>query len=680
MRSNNNPGNQQKVLEILRKNIVRQALLAGFLILLTVVLLFAVTTAWYTNVAQTSGLMFEVAAWGFTGDIWVAENPIVAGPGDEGGVYLTLNNDSENVVDVSVYADKTALGQEMRKRLFFYVETSDVINGETVEKVYLTNGSGYDYTVIGKGNLTLTENYHNDAQIKWEWVYDVLGYYVLGSLDTEYGFTSMLDDNGAAGVRAILDPTSTVTIEEYLRPVEYDYDPAVTTFTETVIGDRTVKMVETIDGTTTVGDFIAQITAHDGYPGVQGIADGVSTPCTPEGYYPVMIDETGYGVWLYLCNYSEIEAATIFDTQQGETAAKGNAEQHKVVLNITAQKSDLEMTTVGLPAQLSEELEKEGLSVVQLSSDMTIDTLSIPEGKDIVLDLNGKTLTYDSSSGDPMMELGAGSSLTVYNGKIAGSGAADSVAFNTTGAEMTFSGVTVTGIETFVNVVDSAGIGTDSRIRIVDSTVDASDCAVFLKGNGDSSSNLTELVVENSVLKGGYIGIIGNGNDENSGTDITIVNSTVTGYWASVYHPQKDSYLTIVGSTLEGYTGIVLKGGYTTISTSKIKGTGAYNAPAYSASGFADTGDGVYVEANYEWITDVQIYDSTVTSDYADAVRKFEFSAPNASITIHSGTFDSDISAFVAETSSYTVNSDVNWKVTVNSAATQTDSSEQTTE
>lgn len=664
MSNNQNPGSKHEVLQILRKNIVRQALLAGFLILLTVVLLFAVTTAWYTNVAQTSGLMFEVAAWGFDGDIWVADNPIIAGPGDKGGVYLTLENDSENVVDVSVYADRSSLGPEISKRLYFYVESSDVINGETVEKVYLTNGNGYEYTVIGKGNLTLTENYHNDAQIKWEWVYDVLGYYVIGQLNTNVEYVSLLDANGP---EAIMDQSADVKIEEYLRPIEYDYDSAKTTFREVAIGDRNVKLVDTIDGTTTVDEFVAQITAHDGYPEIQGAA----TPRTPEGFYPVSVNEQGYGVWLYLCNYSEIEAATAFDTLQGETAAKGNAAQHKVVLNISAQKSDLETTTVNIPAQLSAELEKDGLSVVQLSADMSIDTLAIPDGKDIVLDLNGKKLTYTNTNGEPMMDLGEGSSLTVYNGTIEGPGVTDSVAFHTNGAEMTFTNVTATGIDTFVNVDDSTGIGVDSRVRIVKSNITASDMAVFLKGNGTMSSNRTELVLEDSVVYGDYMGIVGSGNDPCAGTDITIINSQVKGRWASIYHPQQESYLNVVGSKLEGYTGIVLKGGYTTLTRCKILGTGVANEPAYSGSGFADTGDGVYLEANYTWVTDVQIYDCTVSSDYAQAVRKFMDREPNASITIHSGKFNSDVSSYVAPTSSIGTNSDVEWVVTVLPTETQ---------
>ena len=662
MRNLHNPGSKKDVLQILRKNIVRQALLAGFLILLTVVLLFAVTTAWYTNVAQTSGLMFEVAAWGFSGDIWVAENPIIAGPGDDGGVYLTLENDSDNVVDVSIYADKTALGNDMQKRLYFYVETSDVINGETVDKVYLTNGSGYEYTVIGNGELTLTENYHNDAQIRWEWVYDVLGYYVKGNFKTDASFQSLYTEPAV-----VLDPSSTVLVEEYLGPIEYAYDPAKTTFENVTLGDRTVGMLKTIDGTKTVAEFLSEITAHDGYQQILG----ATTPHTPDGFYPVAVDEKGNGVWLYLCNYSEIEAATIFDTQQGMNAAQGDVQRHKVTLNITAQKSDMETTIVNLPAQLSDELQKDGLSVIQLSSDMTIGGLNVPEGKDIVLDLNGKTLTYSGQNEEPMINMGAGSSLTVYNGTIEGDGSANITAFKSTGAEMTFTNVTASGVKNFVRVEDNTGIGADSRVRIVGSNIRASQSAVTLLGNGVASDNLTELVVENSVLHGDYMGIYGNGNDDSCGTDITIINSTVSGMWTSIYHPQRDSYLTVVGSELTGYTGLVVKGGYATVRNSEIYGTGTYNAPAYSASGFTDTGDGVYVEANYTWLTDVQIYDSTVGSEYADAVRKYELDAPNASITIHSGTFDSDVEAYVAQTSEWYIDENVQWVVKVLPPATQ---------
>ena len=52
---------------------------------------------------------------------------------------------------------------------------------------------------MGGGSLSLTQTSHNDAKLKWEWVYDVVGYYLLGTVS-----------NGTAAV------------EEYLRPVVYD--------------------------------------------------------------------------------------------------------------------------------------------------------------------------------------------------------------------------------------------------------------------------------------------------------------------------------------------------------------------------------------------------------------------------------------------------------------------------
>ena len=316
--------------------------------------------------------------------------------------------------------------------------------------------------------------------------------------------------------------------------------------------------------------------------------------------------------------------------------------------------------------------------MIQLSSDMTINTLSIPEGKDIVLDLNGKVLNYANTTGEPMIDMGAGSSLTVYNGTVRGDGTAGAVAFNTTGAEMSFTNVAASGFERFVNVEDHKGVGVDSRIRIVGSNITASESVVYMLGNGEMSGNLSELVIEKSVLHGDYMGIIGNGNNPNYGTDITVIDSTITGYWTSIYHPQKDSYLTVVNSKLEGWTGIVLKGGYTTITGSQIKGTGAHSVPNYSGSGFADTGDGVYLEANYAWITDVQLYDCEVSSSFGDAVRKYKIEEPHATLVVHSGTYDSDVSSYVPATSSYAVATNEHnmssWVVTVTPVAAEEES------
>jgi len=666
--NNQNSRSKFEVLKLLRKSIYKQAILALLLIMLTVVLLFAMTSAWYTNVVQTSGLMFEVAQWGFSGEITVPENAIVAGPGDDGGVYMTLQNDSDAVVDVSVYVNRSKLGEEMRKRLFFYVETSDVINEESVERIYLSNGAGYDYTVVGQGNLTLTESYHNDAPIKWEWVYDMLGYYVTGTLKTTAGYTS-LDGN------VELFKTGTVEVEEYLRPVEYPYDEAKTTFEMKEVTDeegntsRIPGYVETIDGTTTAGDFLLGVTSHDGYPGTVS----ASTVRTSDGFYPVTVDaNTGYGVWLYLCDYAQIQAGIIFDTQQGENAAKGEAALHEVTLNVTAQKSDLKTTVIDSQAELIHAMSADGISVIQLAADVTLDSLTVPAGKDVVLDLNENVLHYSPTDGaEPMMTLQEGSSLTLLDGSIVCDNP-DVTVFDITGADLTLSQVSVSDVRRAVQFADSAGNGTDSKVRLLGSTIRATDCAVYMVGNGTLSSNPTQLVIENSTIDAGYMGVVCNGNPTNPGnwgTDITIIDSTIHGHWTAVYHPQQESTMTIIGSELTGYNGIVLKGGTTTIRNCTITGTGAPPVSmGYSESGYTDTGDGVYLEANYDWDTLVEIYDSNVAATGGGvAVRKYEMDVKHANIIVYSGQFSHDVQSYLDDGSVQTGqdSAEYPWLVTV---------------
>ena len=654
MENSQNSRSKFEILKLLRKSIYRQAILAILLILLTVVLLFAISTAWYTNVAQTSGLMFEVAKWGFEGEIQVPETAILAGPGDEGSVYMELENASDSVVDVSVYVDKRDLGDRMKERLFFYVETSDYINDESVDRIYLTQGSGYDYTVVGKGNLTLDEDYHNDAQIKWEWVYDMLGYYVTGTLETTQAYTTLADN-------VPVFESGTVDVEEILRPIEYDYDEAKTTFEMEAVTDedgttrQIPTFVETIDGTTTVGDFLEKITGKDGYPGT---VDS-ETVRTSDGFYPVSVDaQTGYGVWAYLCTYSEIEAGILFDTQQGETAAKGETESHKVTLNITAQKSDMTTTVVDTQAEFAAALTQSGTSVIQLASDLTLNPVDIPAGKDIVLDLNKHTLNYpDTGTYDAMMDLGEGSSVTILNGSIVGEDnmlrQENAKGFNVTGAELTLSGVTTSGIGRLINVKDSSGTGTDSKIRLLNCNVNAAESAVYMIGNGVASDNLSQLVVEGTTITTDYVGILCNGNPSNPGnwgTDIMIIDSTITGAWGGVYHPQQESTMTIYNSTIEGYTGLALKGGYIKVLDSTVIGTGEPPVQmSASESGWTDTGDGVYVEANYEWNTTVEIYNSTVSATGGGfAVRKYEADATNATILVYSGEYSNDVTSYLA--------------------------------
>ena len=284
--------------EMVRKRMYRQAALTVMTIILTVVMLFAMTSAWYTNVVQTGGLTFEAESWGFEGKITVANEAVIASPGDDGIVDLTVENDNDSVSTVSVNVYKSEMTEEMQKRLYFYVDTRMNRNGETMERVYLNRFEGYTYNMFNNSQLTLTKEFSNGPVIKWEWVYDVLGYYVIGK-----PYEVIITDNGGIENE---DGTATQTenqtviqkmdIREYLRPIIYDFDEATTVINTE--GESITVELETIDGVLTPEEFLAELSKTDGYEGVIDTSKGP----TCNNYYPVEVDAEGYGVYAYLCN------------------------------------------------------------------------------------------------------------------------------------------------------------------------------------------------------------------------------------------------------------------------------------------------------------------------------------------------------------------------------------------
>jgi hypothetical protein len=248
---------QNKVLQTLRKKVVVQAIIAFQTIVITVALIFGMSTAWYTNVLQSGGLQFEAEAWGFTGKVMVSSESIKAGPGDSDMIGLTVTNMGEQAVDIALNVSKNQMPGEMQKRLFFYVDAQQNRAGEAMERVYINTRDSFTYSVLGYGELIVTPQRANDASLKWHWVYDMLGYYFLGTVSQD-----------GTGVNA--------DVSDYLRPVEYDLDKAV--FKDGVL--------ESVDGKT-VEDVIAELSATDGYEGQLVPVEDLP------GYYQVDVDENG---------------------------------------------------------------------------------------------------------------------------------------------------------------------------------------------------------------------------------------------------------------------------------------------------------------------------------------------------------------------------------------------------
>ena len=141
------------------------------------------------------------------------------------------------------------------------------------------------------------------------------------------------------------------------------------------------------------------------------------------------------------------------------------------------------------------------------------------------------------------------------------------------------------------------------------------------------------------------------------GTDIQIINSTVRSTakedgGPGIYHPQRDSTLTVYNSTVEGYTGIAIKGGYLEVISSEIIGNGdKLETPVGDNSGSADPGDAIYIENNYEKNSisvvireeensgTAELKATRIESKNDHAVRIFDETRKNVKITIYGGTF-----------------------------------------
>lgn len=592
----------------------KQALFALAALATLGVLLYSLTTAWYTNVAETTELVFETESWGFEGQVKALDTGLLLAPGQSACAALSVTNDGEQINQITVTVDKSAMPEELQKRIYFYVPAAAKESDKTADRVYLSTYGGYSYRVMPKSTLLLTADSAADAPVRCEWVYDVLGYYVYGTLDTKGQLIT-----GREGVEAPV----------YIRPVEYDYDKAI-------FQDDKLLTV----GEVKVDDFVKELLAADGYKdaGKTKVGD----------YYAVNTTGTSgteqTGLWLYLCTQPEIKAATVLDTRIGtyrylleQKDEQGNAiplteeqEYKDVAALLDGAKATIQIAGQNLRTSIADVTEVKSLTAalkqgesVRLAGDMTLEeAVTIPADKDVIIDLNGKQLTT-AVVGQPVLESAPGSSITVLNGTIDG-GSRDT-AVQLVGSSAAFSGVTIQGRLLIEDNNKSNEDGTVSVVRLSNctlKTVGDEQVGVHVFGNGAASSSRTVLLVEDCTIESTFAGILGNGSDDCYGTDIQVLNSTVKGAYAGIYQPQRGSRLLVQNSTVEGMTGIAVKGGTVTIQNCIVNGTAekgflpTEDQVKASRNGWLDTGAGVYVEANYDWADEITltITDSTIST------------------------------------------------------------------
>ena len=610
-----------------KKGSVHKSLLAGVALLLTLIMLFAITAAWYSNVIQTTGLIFDVSPWGLDSSVDIREYLTEAAPGTSGVIDLSVQNSSDSLVSVTLNVNKGDLYNEiadMRKRLYFYVDDMVYHNGEYADRVYMNSAESYSYTVLSRQQLVLGTN-GNGAPLSWEWVYDVLGYYFYGTVDG----------------------TSNAQIREYLRPVVYDFDAA--TFKN--------GLLQTVDGSTTVAQYLAHISEYDGYEGTIHAAAAV-TDASGKVYYPVTVDaETGEGVWVYCCNLNEIEYENAMDTRLGNTEPV-DSRRFKTYLHVLAQQKQVAITQVSSAQQLSAALSDPQCDMVQLSANLALsDTITVGGFSEKILDMNGYTITAGAASAAIKVEEGA--TFTVMNGEMVGPGTSGAYGIMVEGGDVTMSEVVVRDMDQAVRISDFTASRNDSRVTITHCELHGTSTGILIRGNGPVSAADSCLVIEDSTIVGGYYALTGNGTVDargSYGTNIMIRNSTMRGDLSAIYHPQRDSKMTIEGSILEGQTAVAVKGGTIEIIDSTITAIALPGAtiepPTLTNSGFAATGSAVYLETNYNYPSTVTIRgNSVLTTDNvgAQTVLLHEATNPLYKVTITGGRYDADVSAFVAE-------------------------------
>lgn len=593
----------------------KQALFALAALATLGVLLYSLTTAWYTNVAETTELVFETESWGFEGQVKALDTGLLLAPGQSACAALSVTNDGEQINQITVTVDKSAMPEELQKRIYFYVPAAAKESDKTADRVYLSTYGGYSYRVMPKSTLLLTADSAADAPVRCEWVYDVLGYYVYGTLDTKGQLIT-----GREGVEAPV----------YIRPVEYDYDKAI-------FQDDKLLTV----GEDNVEEFVKALLAADGYK-------NADTTTKVGDYYAVNTTGTSgteqTGLWLYLCTQTEIDAATELDTcigtyrylleqkdEQGNAIPLTEEQEYKdVAALLDGAKATIQIAGQNLRTSIADVTAAESLTAalkrgesVRLAGDMTLEeAVTIPADKDVIIDLNGKQLTT-AVVGQPVLESAPGSSITVLNGTIDG-GSRDT-AVQLVGSSAAFSGVTIQGRLLIDDKNESNENGTVSVVRLSNctlKTVGDEQVGVHVFGNGAASSSRTVLLVEDCTIESTFAGILGNGSDDCYGTDIQVLNSTVKGKYAGIYQPQRGSRLLVQNSTVEGMTGIAVKGGTVTIRNCIVNGTAengfvpTEEQVKASRNGWLDTGAGVYVEANYDWADEITltITDSTITT------------------------------------------------------------------
>lgn len=213
----------------------------------------------------------------------------------------------------------------------------------------------------------------------------------------------------------------------------------------------------------------------------------------------------------------------------------------------------------------------------KLTKDISISSSKVIN-KDLILDLNGYSITADASLNlkSGLITLNRGSKLTINDYK------------------------------------DTGKISTGSSGNVW--------AGIQLLNNNDANTEgIAELILNGGTIEGYYYGITGNGKLHN--TKITINNGTVKGLnesdSAGIYQPQIGE-LVINNGTISGGTGVEIRSGNLTVNNGTIKGVAPNFIKMVNGSGTTTNGVGIAIaqHTTKNPIT-VNINDGNISGEYA---------------------------------------------------------------
>jgi len=256
-----------------------------------------------------------------------------------------------------------------------------------------------------------------------------------------------------------------------------------------------------------------------------------------------------------------------------------------------------------------------------LSDDIVLST-GLEIAKDVVLDLNGHTITPATTfSGDSLI-------IVLHGGKL--------------------------------TVKDSVGTGKIST---------GMNEAVFVgikmtKAGGDDTKKAT-LVVNSGTIEGYSFGISGNGNPGRGNTEVVINGGVVKGLddsSAGIFNPQIGA-VEVNGGTVTGATGIEMRSGNLTVNGGLIEGTGETRSVTPTGNGLTTIGVGIAVSQHTTknvvavtvndgtvkgvsalYQTNTQGNDAAAVSKVSVAVNGGKFEAEEGKEAVYSENIDSFIS------------------------------------